>query len=887
MRSLLLILAGCLFAPVAHSSDAEYLSDIKPLLRKRCYACHGALRQEAGLRLDTVAGMLAGGDSGPVVQAGAVPDSILIDRLSETDPDLRMPPEHEGEPFTAAEVAVVKAWIQAGAAGPADEQPESDPREHWSFLPIERPEVPQPEDGQQTVHAIDAFISAARRDAGIEDQGPADSRQLLRRLTFDLIGLPPNVQQVTELGDRPADEWYGDLVDELLADPRHGERWARHWMDIWRYSDWWGLNAQLRRSQKHIWHWRDWIVESLNENKPYNQMLIEMLAADELYPNDLDRLRATGYLARNYHLFNRQQWMDETVEHVSKSLLGLTMNCAKCHDHKFDPVDQVDFYRMKAIFEPYMVRVDMVAGEPDVTRDGVPCVFDAKPEEPTYRLERGQESHPDKSTVIEPGVPGFLNAVPLVVERVELPAAAWQTARRPWVLESHLNQARQRLRRAEQQLAKLREKQTPSQETSSDSPQADAPPTAIQVAELDVAAAQAELNSRNARSAAMQAEWDADAASQSELNRKAIEAERAAAVAKAQHAVSSHERQLAAATDKTRAAAEKKLKESQKQLDEAQKKAVAEIGEKDTYSPFKGTRWTPTRFAFSGKDDEHPGFPTWSTGRRTALAQWITDASNPLTARVAVNHLWTRHMGQPLVASVFDFGRNGSLPTHPQLLDWLAAELIESGWDMKHIHRLIVTSQTYRLSSSTQGNEVALERDPDNQLWWRRTPLRLESQAIRDSVLSLAGTLDETRGGPVVLAKDQPKSRRRSLYFFHSNNSRNLMLSTFDEASVNECYRRETSIVPQQALALTNGRLIRESAGDVASQLLAGRTMSDSAFAEHTFHVLLGLTPQEQERARCVEAMQKWRELPETSEDDVYRLLVWALMNHNDFVTVQ
>lgn len=886
MRTLLLTVCCLVATPAAFSSDVDYMTDIKPLLRKRCFSCHGPLRQEGGLRLDTVATMLSGGDSGAALVGSDASGSLIVERVAAEDPDYRMPPAHEGEPFSPEELQVLNAWINGGAAAPSDEQPDADPRSHWSFQPIVRPEVPTVSDIAWSDNPIDAFIAARYETNGVQPQESADGRQLMRRLTFDLIGLPPTPEQVDFAAAPTSDDWYEKTVDELLADPRHGERWGRHWMDIWRYSDWWGLNAQLRRSQHHIWHWRDWIVESLNDNKPYDEMVREMLAADELYPNDPDRLRATGYLARNFHLFNRQQWMDETIEHVSKSLLGLTMNCAKCHDHKFDPIDQADYYRMKAIFEPYMVRVDVIEGETNVTNNGIPCVFDARPDEPTYRLERGQESHPDKSVAMTPGVPGFLPDSELQIEQIGLPAAAWQTARRPWVIEEYLAAARSRVEQTQRRADQLRREANESNAGPSTS-DAESVPSALEVADLAVAAAKAELHSREARAAAMRAEWETDSdQTPSSLNETAIQAERTSSLEKARHAVAAAKRQHQDATDKTRPAAKKKLTAATKQLEMATKAIEAKVTEDDQYTPIDGTRWTPTRFAFSGNDDPHPGYPTYSTGRRTALARWITDASNPLAARVAVNHIWTRHMGQPLVATVFDLGLNGSLPTHPQLLDWLAAELIESGWNMKHVHRLIVTSRAYRLSSSVAGNEAA-EEDPDNQLFWRRVPLRLESQAIRDSVLALAGQLDETRGGPTIAEKDQPASRRRSLYFFHSNNSRNLMLTTFDEAGVNECYQRETSVVPQQALALTNGRLIRDSAAPIATRLLDARDLDDTQFVQRAFGVLLAMTPDDDETSSCLEALKSWRELPDTSHDDAYRLLVWALINHNDFVTIR
>jgi hypothetical protein len=227
-------------------------------------------------------------------------------------------------------------------------------------------------------------------------------------------------------------------------------------MDLWRYSDWWGLGDQLRNSQKHIWHWRDWIIESLNADMPYDEMVRLMLAADELYPNDLDKLRATGFLARNWFLFNRNQWLEETVEHVSKSFLGLTINCAKCHDHKYDPIRQVDFYRMRAFFEPYHVRLDVTPGEPDLAKDGLPRIFDGQLDTPTYRFVRGQESQPDKSAVIAPGVPALLAFKDLNIQPVSLPLEAYQPERRAWVIETHLAAARKRVDAAEVPIPQMR-----------------------------------------------------------------------------------------------------------------------------------------------------------------------------------------------------------------------------------------------------------------------------------------------------------------------------------------------------------------------------------------------------------------------------------------------
>ncbi|QDV69570.1 Planctomycete cytochrome C [Rosistilla carotiformis] len=1078
----------------ADDNQVDYETQVKPLLRERCYACHGALKQEGGLRLDTGAFIRQGGDSGAAVDLEEEPQfNLIVERTADTDPGSRMPPEFEGEPLSAEQVDLLKRWIAAGADSPADEVPEADPAQHWSFQPLARPEVPVIDDANWGRNPIDAWIAQGHQKNEIKPQSEADRVLLLRRLSFDLIGLPPTSEEIAAVVNDQSSDWYEKTVDRLLDDPRHGERWARHWMDNWRYSDWWGLNAQLRNSQRHMWHWRDWIVESLNNDVPYDEMVRLMLAADELAPDDPAKLRATGFLARNFYIFNRHTWMDQTVEHVGKGLLGLTMNCAKCHDHKFDPIGHVDYYKMRAFFEPYLVRLDNVPGELDVNKDGIPRVFDALVDAPTYLFIRGDEAQPDKSKAIAPGVPKMFEFEELAIEPVDLPPEAWQPARHPWVLDDHLAAAQKRqqasLPRVEkattalENARKMAEGASPVEESTTpftpivedfatfddsrwqrgagewdlqpgrvkqtmdghnrsilqllekpprdfdasmrfrihgaggwrsigigfDAPfaagdslnqsrqfvyaSAHAGGPKVQVSYLDngksnypsdgrapadiqletdytlrvqvrgnlinaslngepmvasrtpsarvdgairlvtfdaiasilefklsalpadvklressgatsvdpvvaaefelalakaqAAVAQADWESVQARAQAMRTSWESDdAAAIREQAVAAIRAEREHAVAKARAAVTAEQVSVARANADKLKAAEKKLADAKKTLEKAEALAKAEVKDSDQFTPLKGAKWTPTRFQFTGKDDPAVEFPQQSTGRRTALARWITDPRNPLTARVAANHIWTRHLGQPLVASTFDFGRNGNDPTHPELLDWLASELIDSGWNMKHLHRLIVLSSTYRMDSSLSGMEEQLAKDPDNHHWWRRVPIRLESQAVRDAVLAVAGTLNETIGGPSVLPADQDKSHRRSLYFFHSNNEKNLLLSMFDEASVAECYQREQSIVPQQALALSNSRLVLESSQQIAAAIAADHP-EDEAFVRQAFLLLLGIQPTAQEIDDCQSALTAWRELPEGSDDSARGNLIWAIINHNDFVTLR
>ncbi|MFM8891265.1 MAG: DUF1549 and DUF1553 domain-containing protein, partial [Planctomycetia bacterium] len=595
---------------------------------------------------------------------------------------------------------------------------------------------------------------------------------------------------------------------------------------VWRYADWWGLGDQHRNSQKHMWHFRDWIVESLNDDLGYDEMLRLMLAADELYPDDPARLRATGFLARNWFLFNRTPWLDDTVEHVGKGLLGLTLNCAKCHAHKYDPVPQEDYYRFRAFFEPIEARVDMVAGEADLEKDGIPRVFDGHPDRPTYRFIRGEDTRPDTSRSITPGVPQLLAFAPVSIEPVTLPKTASEPHRQPWVLDAHLATAARAVARGIAAVAQATEKKAAAEAAEKQAATAPTPgaapspqSAAVEAAARELALAESTLAVERAAAAAVErrveatrAVWTAEttppeaAERVRDAARAAVRAEREATVAVARRKVVELEGRLAAAAADKKPGLEKELESARTAVEKATG-AAAEPGE--AFTPFVGARWTPTRFKASTADDPTVAFPATSTGRRSALARWITDPRHPLTARVAANHIWMRHMGRPLVATVFEFGRKGQPPTHPDLLAWLASELVDGppggrGFSMKHLHRLICTSAAYRMASSPRGAAAAAEIDPDNRLLWRREPIRLEAQVVRDAVLSLAGPLDTTVGGPPVPVGAQAASHRRSLYFWHSEISRNPFLATFDDAAPRECYRREQSIVPQQALALAN-----------------------------------------------------------------------------------
>jgi hypothetical protein len=969
--------------------------------------------------------------------------------------------------------------------------------------------VPAVSDSEWSGNPIDAFIAAQHAAAGIEAVDEADRSTLLRRVYLDLIGLPPTrAEQAAFLADDSPDA-YARVVERLLTSELHAERWARHWMDVWRYSDWDGYGNELRGSQRHLWRWRDWIVDSLAADKPYDQMVREMLAADELSPTDPDALRATGFLARQHYKLNRDLWMDNTVEHTFKAFLATTLSCAKCHDHKYDPLPQTDYYAARAIFEPYQVRVDRVAGEADIEKDGLTRSYDADAAAPTYLYVRGNEKQPDKEHPLSPAVPAILGGR-YVAESVPLPVAAWYPdVGNEAAAEAVIQRAERQHAEAREGLEKARrdqsgiaerlaylERTTVAGDASASGPvvfedgfaedrpdlwtqgggewvyadgvlrqsavtaerselianvpqpqdfvarvkfrilggemwhsvgvsfdrteagdcegvylSAYAGGSKVQIVhvregqsaypsigtqslpvelnrdyELTVAVrdtlmnvsvdgqlvlvyrlsgerragqfslwtfdARAEFRHAELRElsadfqlAEVLADQRANSPDQARLAMADAEADIGIAEKKAEAARlnveslrarlaadrslvgapdSPHTQELAvaaAAVERRHAlcAAELQVTEKQNELRKARRdvasgaKPETAVSDAEKLLEAAEQKRNEAAAACEKTDGEYTPFgtryPQSSTGRRTALARWITSEDNPLAARVAVNHIWLRHFGSPLVENVFDFGLRTPQPVHHELLDWLAAELVDSGWSMRRIHRLIVSSRTYRLGSSSlsstqaQGLQPLGFEDPENRLYWRANVQRLDAEVIRDCVLFVGGSLDTTRGGPEIDFMQGETVFRRSLYFRHAYEKQMRFLTIFDAASPNECYRRSESIIPQQALALANSELAVVQSRNLATALTADAGLgveNDAAFIGAAFETVLCRPPTVDELAACGEFLASQRSLllqsaPPGSDvasviDPAQRSregLVHVLLNHNDFVVVR
>ncbi|MBL9122237.1 MAG: PSD1 domain-containing protein, partial [Planctomycetaceae bacterium] len=614
----------------AKASAVDYARDIQPLFAQHCVACHGPEEQQSGLRLDTGAGALAGGNSGPAIVRGKSAASLLLHALRGTQGATPMPAE--SEPLAAAEIDLFARWIDAGAPFPPHEVAAAAvPRgtAHWAFQPIVRPTVPDAADSTSSSHPVDRFIAARLRQAGLTPASEADRVTLLRRVTLDLIGLPPTPAEVDDfLADASAGA-YERVVDRLLASPHYGERWGRVWLDAARYAD---SNGYTIDGPRTIWKYRDWVIDALNRDLPFQQFVIEQLAGDLLPDATTDQLIATGFhrntLVNEEGGTDAEQFrVEAVVDRVSTTgevLLGLTIGCARCHDHKYDPLSQRDFYQLFAFFND--------------------C------DEPVLELPTPAEVATRAS--LQPQIAELERQIQARADALLPEQPAWEAA-----------------------LSEEARGKFPRELQSS----------------LGVAAAE-----RN------------------EIQQNAVRAAHRAA--DAQHTM------LVAARDAL-----------QKQLPQPVTTLIVRRRPRPrtTHILVRGDFLRPGAEVAASVPAVLPPLAEISgdqTPTRLELAHWLFDDSNPLTARVAVNRLWQAHFGRGLVETDNDFGTQGSPPTHPELLDWLACEFRDGGWSLKRMHRLLVTSATYRQASHVR-SELA-EVDPDNRLLARQSRWRLDAEAI-------------------------------------------------------------------------------------------------------------------------------------------------------------
>ncbi len=916
-----LLLCGSLFfsANVAAADDGLFAKDVAPLLQKRCVGCHNPDKRQGGLNLTTREKMLRGGDNGPAIKPSDAARSLLLEVVS--GPDARMP--KQGDKLTEKEIATLRQWIDAGADWPkgvvlaADKKPAADGN-WWSLQPIARPALPDVKDKEWGRAPIDAFILAKLEAKGLKPSEPADRRTLLRRVTYDLHGLPPTPDEVDAFVNDKAPDAYDKVLDRLLASPRYGERWGRFWLDVVHYGDTHGYDKDKRRD--YAWPYRDYVVRSFNDDKPYSRFIKEQLAGDVLYPDDPDGTIATGFIAAGPWDFVGQVELregtvdkektrlldrDDMVSNTCSTFLSVTAHCARCHDHKFDPIPQQDYYRLQAVF------AGVERGDRSYPRKEQLAEKTKLEEERTLLVQRWQTL---QERIDELKTPEYRKLTDkLANQRAELaglprpvgdklsPTNGYHSAIEPkpdttkWVQvdlgrslpldEIRLIPARPtdfadtpgfgfplRFRVEVSDDATFAKARTVLDQTAADVPNigdALVPiPLKDQTARyVRVTATRLWKRTNDYVFALAELEVDSGgknvAAGAKVTALDSIEAgrwgvknlvdgfdSRHGLVDHADPKIDKQRRELVQQIQAKEAARQQMLDGL---LDEPLRKAVAEAdaglravenklqalaGPGQVYAarsiaprPIyllkrgdveqRGDKVTAGGLSciklldpnFKESDQEGP--------RRAALANWIAHRDNPLTWRSIVNRVWQTHFGRGLVDTPSDFGRNGSLPTHPELLDWLAIEFRDHGGSFKKLHRTILLSNTYRQMSAN--NTAFAKIDADNRYLWRQNRVRLDAESVRDSLLAISGKLDLQMGGPgfelfrfkddhspiydhTALEKiNDPATFRRTVYRFTVRSVPNPFLDSLDCADPNiNTPVRNTTLTALQALALLN-----------------------------------------------------------------------------------
>jgi mono/diheme cytochrome c family protein len=765
-------------ALAASTAQVSFDRDLRPIFAERCLACHGEKKQSGGLRLDAKSFAMRGGQSGPVIVAGKAAESRLYQRVAAGNDEERMPPT--GERLSAAQVALMKAWIDAGAVWPEEDgeterrrDGESQQFRHWAWQPIKRPAVPStpakirnPQSAfSNGRNPIDAFISARLAEVGLPMSPEADRRTLIRRLSFDLLGLPPTPERVRRFVNDRDPRAYEKLVDEMLQSLRYGERWARHWLDVVHYGDTHGYDKDKPRP--NAWPYRDYVIRALNEDKPYARFVEEQIAGDVIYPGTRDGIVALGFISAGPWDFighaelpetktdgrvARHLDRDDMVANTMGTFTSVTVHCAQCHNHKFDPISQEDYYSLQAVFAA---------------------------------LDRA-----DKKYFLAPAMTQQFN---------QLDGRQRELAERRRVIERDVaKDAGEAMAKLDAQIAEIAKKQ-------------------------DRAGELAKLRSKRAQlvDATMKpetrAERDNVIAELAQLNEKLAAFPKPEVVfAGTVHYGTGDFRGTGANGGKPRPIY--LLARGQVTMPRRE----VSPGALSIFS-FQPARFDLPKDAPEGE-------------RRAALARWITDPQNPLTWRSIVNRVWQYHFGAGLVTTPNDFGRNGAQPSHPELLDWLAAEYRNSGGSLKKLHKLIVMSATYRQASA--GNPKAERVDAGNSLLWRQNRRKLEAEAVRDAVLAVSGKLDLTMGGPgwqdfvIKHPEHSPhyeygladpadvKTWRRSIYRFIVRSQTQPWMTALDCADPSmRVDKRNESLSPLQALALLNNSFMVTQARHFAARL--------------------------------------------------------------------
>ncbi|MFO0867777.1 MAG: PSD1 and planctomycete cytochrome C domain-containing protein [Pirellulales bacterium] len=898
----------------------RFEQQVRPVLAEYCWECHGAKKQEAGLRLDSREAVLRGGDSGPVVKIGQPDESLLVAALRRQG-DVKMPPDR---PLPPAAVEALTRWVQEGLAWPATPPPTATPpladaaRTHWAFQPIRRPAVPVVAGDGWARGPLDAFIRARQSAAALTPSPPASRAALLRRLSFDLLGLPPSPEAIDEFSADEGPDAVERCVDRLLASPQHGERWARFWLDLARYADTKGYVFFEDKNFTWAYTYRDYVIESLNRDLPYDRFVTEQLAADRLdLHGDPRPLRALGFLTLGPHFMgNTHDIIDDRIDVVTRGLLGLTATCARCHDHKYDPISQGDYYGLYGVFRS--------CEEP-----GVPPLADRPPDTDEYRAfvaelqkreaalqefvnRKHQELVQGARTRVaeylmaayaarhQPATDDFmliadtndLNPTMVLRWRVFLEKMGRQShpVWRIWTRLAALPEAQF----AEQAAAALTPLLADEALAAGLNPRvrqrfAAAVPQTMN----EVAAAYAELlrQVEGQWQEKLQSERGAGRAVPAGLDDPAAEELRAALYgpdAPPDVPLLLGWGFLTLLPDRaSQGQYQKLLKDVETQMTTGAGAPARALVLWDAPQPYAARvflRGNPNRLGdpaprqFLGAISPQRQ-PFREGSGRLELAREIVRPDNPLTARVLVNRLWLQHCGAALVRTPGDFGLRGDPPTHPELLDYLASDLRDGGWSLKGLHRQLVTSATYRQASVDRPEGVAV--DPENRLWWRMNSRRLDFELLRDALLASSLSLDARLGGPSVQLLQDAVVPRRTLYGFIDRLDVPSLLTTFDFPNPSQSNpQRDQTTVPPQALYLMNNGFIAEIARRVTTRPDVASQSDVTGRSEWLYRVLYGRLPRPSEAA----ALREY--LGPAPAAERWTLLVHALLMANEFTFI-
>ncbi len=795
---LVLLCAWCVFPSSLYAADeVDFSNQIQPILARKCYACHGPDKQEGGLRFDDRKTAVAPADSGKAaIVPGKANDSELLARVESEEEGIRMPPE--GKRLTTSEVALLKQWIDTGAEFTT----------HWSFQPVKRPPLPAVHNQAWLRQPIDAFVLAKMESRSIEPVEQADPADLIRRVFQDIVGLPPSPELVAELRSQWNEQTYERLVDRLLADPAFGERWARTWLDVVRYAE---SNSFERDNPKpNAWKYRDYVISAFSSDKPYSEFIKEQIAGDELKQVTSESLTATGYFRLGIWddepadpLQARFDEYDDIVTTTSQAFLALTLNCARCHDHKIDPLTQQDYYSMVALLRDvtsYADRGDQVSNnQMDLARD-VAAMYE--------QLQNERRDSERRMRTIEQEA----------IVKMDAPdQRATEGPERGKVLKAKLKQYVDEATWNEYQSLKQKVAETHSKEKA-------LPPR-----------------------------------------------ERILALAKC-------DPKPPATFVLTRGSPHSPAKEVAPAFPKLLGGGVPEIP-----SPEDGAR---------------------SAGRRKVLAEWLASKDNWMTARVMVNRIWMYYFGRGIVRSPNNFGLMGEAPTHPELLDYLATELMDHDWSMKSIHRTILLSTSYRLSSRVAPQSQ--EKDPRNDTFWRQNVRRLSAEQLRDSILAVTGQLNEQQYGPsmyptlsaeVLASQSQPgrnwenssaaDQSRRSIYIHVKRSLGVPMLTAFDFPDTDtSCEARFLTVQPGQALSMLNSDWIQEQAGALLKRVEREAGQDVRAQAARCLELVSSRKGSDEDVAELCDLVQRLKDKQQLSDSAARQAMCLVALNLNQFIYV-